>query len=186
MSNEVEVIKKKTISVNPDDLETIIRNTMISIEKKDYRATVTNIQQNGQIPDAMTAFVDMDDGHKNDYDFNRDLDVKGTISGFQLWQNKLTRVAVAMSQLKDWRYIERPGDKEGEIIEVPVDLAQLAADEERWLSLALGGSQSEKEIRLMRAGFGLNEETNFDKGAKWFGLVKKKKSEVYKQAPQQP
>ena len=184
MGNEIEVIKKKSIVVNPDDLENIIRNTMISIEKKDYRATVTNIQQNGQIPDAMTAFVDMDDEHRNDYNFNRDLDVKGTISSFQLWQNKLTRVAVAMSQLKDWRYVERE-DREGNIIEVPVDLAQLAADEERWLSLSLGGSQSEKEIRLMRAGFGLNEESTLDKGAKWFGLVKKKKSEIYQQAPQQ-
>jgi hypothetical protein len=184
MSTEVEVIKKKEIVVNPDDLESIIRTAMISIEKKDYRATVTNIQQNGQIPDAMTAFVDMDDGHKNDYDFNRDLDVKGTISGFQLWQNKLTRVAVAMSQLEDWRFIKRE-DSNGDMIEVKVDLAQLAADEERWLSLSLGGSQSEKEIRLMRAGFGLNEESTLDKGAKWFGLVKKKKSEVYQQAPQQ-
>ena len=184
MGNEVEVITKKAISVNPDDLETIIRNTMVSIEKKDYRATVTNIQQQGQVPDAMTAFVDMDENNRNDYDFNRDLDVKGTISSFQLWQNKLTRVAVAMSQLKDWRYIERE-DKEGKVVEVPVDLAQLAADEERWLSLSLGGSQSEKEIRLMRAGFGLNEESTLDKGAKWFGLVKKKKSEVYQQQPGQ-
>lgn len=184
MGNEVEVIEKKPIVVKPEDLEILIAKAIVNIEKKDYRATVTNIQQHGQMPDAMTAFIDMDESKVNEYDFNRDLDVKGTISPFQLWKNKLTRVAVAMSQLKDWRYIERE-DKEGNIIQVPVDLAQLSADEERWLSLSLGGSQSEKEIRLMRAGFGLNEESTLDKGAKWFGLVKKKKSEVYQQQPSQ-
>lgn len=185
MSTEVEVMEKKqSITIKPEDLEILIAKAIVNIEKKDYRATVTNIQQHGQMPDAMTAFIDLDDDHRNDYDFNRDLDVKGTITGFQLWQNKLTRVAVAMSQLKDWRYIERE-DREGNTIEVPVDLAQLAADEERWLSLSLNGSQSDKEIRLMRAGFGMNEESTLDKGAKWFGLVKKKKSEIYQQAPQQ-
>lgn len=182
MSNEVEVIEKKerSITIKPDELEVLIAKAIVNIEKKDYRATVTNIQQHGQMPDAMTAFIDIQEDNKNEYDFNRDLDVKGTISHFQLWKNKLTRVAVAMSQLKDWRYIERE-DKEGNPIQVSVDLAQLAADEERWLSLSLGGSQSEKEIRLMRAGFGMNEENTFDKSAKWVGLVKKKKSEVYPQ-----
>ena len=97
-------------------------------------------------------------------------------------EKQITRVAVALSQLKDWSYIEREDD-EGNKVQIPVDLAQLAAEEEGWLSLSLGGAQSEKEIRLMRAGFGLNEENTFDKSAKWFGLVKKKKSEVY---PQQP
>jgi len=155
------------------------------IQKKDYNATVKTIQDNGQVPDAMTAFVDMDENNINEYGFNRDIDVKGTRSGFQLWKNKLTRVAVALSQLKDWSYIERPGEKEGEVIQIPVDLAQLAAEEEGWLSLSLGGAQSEKEIRLMRAGFGMNEETSFDKGAKWFGLVKRKKNEIYQQPPQQ-
>lgn len=185
MGNEVEVIEKKAITVKPEELEVMIAKAIVNIEKKDYRATVTNIHQQGQMPDAMTAFIDINENNINQYDFNRDLDVKGTISPFQLWKNKLTRVAVAMSQLKDWRYIERPGEKEGETIQVPVDLAQLAADEERWLSLSLGGAQSEKEIRLMRAGFGMNEESTLDKGAKWFGLVKKKKSEVYQQQPQQ-
>lgn len=185
MSNDVEVIEKKAITVRPDELENMIAQAIVRVEKKDYRATVTNIQQQGQMPDAMTAFIDINESNTNLYDFNRDLDVKGTISSFQLWKNKLTRVAVAMSQLKDWRYIEREGKEEGEMIQIPVDLAQLAADEERWLSLSLGGSQSEKEIRLMRAGFGLNEESTLDKGAKWFGLVKKKKSEVYNQQQQQ-
>lgn len=180
MSTEVEVVKKEAITVKPEELEVMIAKAIVNIEKKDYRATVTNIQQHGQMPDAMTAFIDINEDNTNQDGFNRDLDVKGTISGFQLWKNKLTRIAVAMSQLKDWRYIERE-DEEGNVIKVPVDLAQLAADEERWLSLSLGGEQSEKEIRLMRAGFGLNEENTFDKGAKWFGLVKKKKSEIYQQ-----
>jgi len=184
MSNEVEIVEKKTITVRPEELENMIAKAIVSIEKKDYRATVTNIQQHGQMPDAMTAFIDINEDNTNQYNFNRDLDVKGTISGFQLWKNKLTRVAVAMSELKDWRYIERE-DNDGNMVQIPVDLAQLAADEERWLSLSLGGSQSEKEIRLMRAGFGLNEESTLDKGAKWFGLVKKKKNEVYHQQERQ-
>jgi len=40
---------------------------------------------------------------------------------------------------------------------------ELESEEMRWLSLALFGQQSEKEIRLMRAGFGMNEETTIDK-----------------------
>jgi len=42
------------------------------IQKKDYNATVKTIQDNGQLPDAMTAFVDMDENNINEYGFNRD------------------------------------------------------------------------------------------------------------------
>jgi len=181
---EVQVMKTETqIAVTPKILEQMIARAMINIEKKDYRATLNLNSNTQQVPDAMTAFVDMQEDNQNGFAFNRDLDVKGTISPHQLWKNKLTRVAVALSQLKDWRYIEKEDDN-GNIVEVPVDLAQLAAEEERWLSLSLGGEQSNKEIRLMRAGFGMNDEINADKGARWFGLVKKKKSEVYNQNPE--
>jgi len=52
-------------------------------------------------------------------------------------------------------YIERPGEKEGEVIQIPVDLAQLACRRRGLASLSLGGAQSEKEIRLMRQVFGM-------------------------------
>ena len=80
---------KKVITIEPDELGDFDRTRPANIDKKDYRATVTNIQQQGQVPDAMTAFVDMDESNTNAYGFNRDIDVKGTRSGFQLWKNKL-------------------------------------------------------------------------------------------------
>lgn len=176
---EVQIVDPEAkITVTQKELEKMIAHAMICIEKKDYRATLNLNTNTQQVPDAMTEFVNMKEHNLNSFDFNRDLDVKGTISPFMLWKNKMTRIAVAMAQLKDWRYIERQ-DEEDNVIEVPIDLAQLAAEEERWLALSLGGEQSEKEIRLMRAGFGMNEETMMDKGARWFGLVKKKKNEVY-------
>jgi len=176
---EVQVVDPENkITVSEKELEKVVARIWVNLEKKDYRATVNVNTNQQQVPDAMTEFVNMKEEHVNDAGFNRDLDVKGTISPFQLWKNKMTRIAVTMSKMHDWRYIELLNDK-NEVVEVPVDLAQIAAEEERWLMLSLNGLQSEKEIRLMRAGFGLNEETMMDKGARWFGLVKKKKSEVY-------
>jgi len=112
------------------------------------------------------------------FEFNRELDVKGTINPFQLYFSQTARFAQALSELENWEYVIRENEK-GEKQKIPIDLMSLESEEMRWLSLALFGQQSEKEIRLMRAGFGLNEETMADKGARWFGLVKKKKSEVY-------
>lgn len=184
---DVQIVdpEQDKIIVTQKQLEQMVARAIVNIEKKDYRASFTLNTPQQQLPDAMTEFVNIKEENTNSFGFNRDLDVKGTISSFQLWKNKLTRVAVALSQLKDWRYVERDGEKEGEVFEEPIDLAQLAADEERFLTLSLGGLQSEKQIRNMRAGFGMNEDTIYDKGAKWFGLVKKKKSEVYNHHPQE-
>lgn len=184
---DVQVVEQEPekIVVTPKQLEQMVARAIVNVEKKDYRASFILNTPQQQLPDAMTEFVNIKEENQNSFGFNRDLDVKGTISSFQLWKNKLTRISVALSQLKDWRYVERQGEKEDEIFEEPIDLAQLAADEERFLTLSLGGLQSEKQIRNMRAGFGMNDETVYDKGAKWFGLVKKKKSEVYNQNPQE-
>lgn len=171
--DEKVVIKQK-------DLEVMIAKAIVNIEKKDYRATVTHIDQKGQVPDAMTAFINIDEGAENKFGFNRELDIKGSINPFQLYFSQTARFAQALQELKNWEYIERK-DENGNIVKIDVDLMTLESEEMRWLSLALFGQQSEKEIRLMRAGFGLNEENVIDRGAKWFGLIKKKKREVYQQ-----
>lgn len=177
---QVEVIDQDSpIQVKPADLEKMIARAIINIEKKDYRATLNLNTTQQQVPDAMTAFIEIDESKKNEFGFNRELDVKGTITPFQHYFSSTSRFAQALSELENWEYVVRY-DEEGNRHEIPIDLMSLEAEEQRWLSLALFGNQSEKEIRLMRAGFGLNEESTMDKGARWFGLVKKKKNEVYR------
>lgn len=179
---EVQIVEPETkITVSEKDLEKMIAKAIVSIEKKDYRATLNLNTSQQQIPDAMTAFIDVDEEAKNSFGFNRELDVKGTINPFQLYFSQTSRFAQALAELENWEYVVREAD--GERKEIPIDLMSLESEEMRWLSLALFGQQSEKEIRLMRAGFGLNEDTMMDKGARWFGLVKKKKSEVYGTQP---
>jgi len=176
---EVQIVDPDTkITVTEKDLEKMIARAIISLEKKDYRATLNLNTTQQQVPDAMTAMIDIDEEKNNQFGFNRELDVKGTINPFQLYFGQTARFAQALSELENWEYVVRFNEK-GERQEIPIDLMSLESEEMRWLSLALFGQQSEKEIRLMRAGFGLNEETMVDKGARWFGLVKKKKSEVY-------
>ena len=178
---EVEVVEpEKQIVVTEKELEKMIARAIVTVEKKDYRATLNLNTNQQQVPDAMTAFIDVDEEKQNQFGFNRELDVKGSINQFQLYFSQTARFAQALSELKDWEYIERYDDK-GEKKCIPIYLMSLESEEMRWLSLALFGQQSEKEIRLMRAGFGMNEETVLDKGARWFGLVKKKKSDVYNQ-----
>lgn len=176
---EVQIVEPETkITVTERDLEKMIARAIISVEKKDYRATLNLNTNQQQVPDAMTAMIDIDEEKQNGFGFNRELDVKGTINPFQLYFSQTARFAQALAELENWEYVVRINDK-GEEQKIPIDLMSLESEEMRWLSLALFGQQSEKEIRLMRAGFGLNEETMMDKGARWFGLVKKKKSEVY-------
>lgn len=166
------------ITIKKKDLESMIRNALVTIEKKDYRATLNLHTSQGQVPDAMTAFIDMAESDKNEFGFNRSLDVKGTINPFQLYFSQTARFAQALSELENWEYIVRT-DEDGNRHEIPIDLMSLESEEMRWLSLALFGNQSEKEIRLMRAGVGLEEETPMNRGAKWLGLIKRKKSDVY-------
>lgn len=176
---DVQIVEPgKTITVNEKDLQKMIAHEIINVEKKDYRATLNLNTNQQQVPDAMTAMIDIDEQKQNGFGFNRELDVKGTINPFQLYFSQTARFAQALSELENWEYVVRMNEK-GEPEKIPIDLMSLESEEMRWLSLALFGQQSEKEIRLMRAGFGLNEETMMDKGARWFGLVKKKKSEVY-------
>ena len=180
---EVEIVEpeNKQIIVTEKELEKMIARAIVTVEKKDYRATLNLNTNQQQVPDAMTAFIDVSEEKKNEFGFNRELDIKGTINPFQLYFSQTARFAQALSELKNWEHIERFDDKGNKIL-IPIDLMSLESEEMRWLSLALFGQQSEKEIRLMRAGFGMNEETTLDKGARWFGLVKKKKSDVYNQS----
>lgn len=175
--------------VNEDkELEKRVAKVLVNLEKKDYRATIVHRSEQGQVPDAMTAFINVsdDDNSKNRHGYNRELDIKGTIGEYQQWFNQSVRFTTALSNLIDWQYMEVPDpEHEGKTMLVEVDLMQLDAEEGRWLSLALHGTQSEKEIRLMRAGFGLQEENFGDKAGKWFGLVRRKKSEVYDQVNKQ-
>ena len=163
---EVEVIEpeNKQIIVTEKELEKMIARAIVTVEKKDYRATLSLNTNQQQVPDAMTAFIDMSEDKQNEFGFNRELDIKGTISPFQLYFSQTARFAQALSELKNWEYIERLDD-DGNIKRIPIDLMSLESEEMRWLSLALFGQQSEKEIRLMRAGFGMNEELNSEKGA---------------------
>lgn len=178
---QVEIVDDdEMVTLKRRDIETMVRNAIVSIEKKDYRATVNLNTNQQQVPDAMTAFIDFSEADKNEFGFNRALDVKGSLDRFQVYFSQTARFAQALAELENWEYIVRE-DEEGNRRKIPIDLMSLESEEMRWLSLSLFGQQSEKEIRLMRAGFGLNEETIGDKAGKWFGLVKKKKSDVYGQ-----
>jgi len=88
---EVEIVEpeNKQIMVTEKELEKMIARAIVTVEKKDYRATLNLNTNQQQVPDAMTAFIDVDEGKQNDFGFNRSLMLKVQLIHFSFTSLKL-------------------------------------------------------------------------------------------------
>ena len=157
--SETTVIRRKDlsedISIDENKIKSIALNAMLDIQKRDYRATTqhTDIKTNEVASDAAT-FVHFDEKLRDVLDNPVELDIKGTISTFDKFLFGNINFAVAFEHLKDWWKFEQI-DKNGKIIEIPINLAQLDMLSQKRLNLSLKGNQSEKHIRALRANSGV-------------------------------
>lgn len=153
--------------------EKIAEQTFLNIQKRDYRATVVHREEKGEVPDAISTFVTIDEDKKDQLDNPTELDVKGTITPFEAMQFKDVNYAMALSKLKNWAYFEEVVEKlDGtkEAVKVPVNLAQIDMLSKKWLNLSVFGNQSSKHIKALRAGAGMPiDEGIGQKAAGWFG-----------------
>lgn len=156
--------------------EKIAEQTFLNIQKRDYRATVVHREEKGEVPDAISTFVTIDEDKKDQLDNPTELDVKGTITPFEAMQFKDVNYAMALAKLKNWAYFEETVDvyEDGrnvtKMVKVPVNLAQIDMLSKKWLNLSVFGNQSSKHIKALRAGSGMPIQDGLEqKAAGWFG-----------------
>lgn len=158
--------------------EKIAEQTFLNIQKRDYRATVVHREEKGEVPDAISTFVTIDEAKRDQLDNPTELDVKGTITPFEAMQFKDVNYAMALAKLKNWDHFEETIEKlDGtkEIVKVPVNLAQIDMLSKKWLNLSVFGNQSSKHIKALRAGSGMPIQEGLEqKAAGWFGWKKER------------
>jgi len=174
--SEIDIIDPKVEKA----FERIAERAIVELQKRDYRATIKHVEEQGQVPSDVATFVHIDERERDQLDNPVELDVKGTISSFEAEHFKDVSYAMALASLKNWAFFEEPGkDKEGEpvTIRTPINLAQIDMLAKKRLNLSRNGSQSEKHIRALQANSGKLDDA-MQKTATWLGLRKQDKQQV--------
>ena len=168
--------------------EQIAKRTFLEIQKRDYRATVIERSETGEVPSDIATFVHIDEDKQDELGSPFELDIKGTISLLEAAHFKDVNYAIALANLRDWKFFEveikqRDGSYKKE--KIPINLAQIDMLSKKRLNMGIGGEQSGKHIRALRAGAGMPPEEGFmEKAAGWFGWKHGDKKELqgsYKQ-----
>lgn len=159
-------------------LEKIIENVVINVQKRDYRATMVQRTEQGDVPSDVSTFVHIDEENKDELGNPLELDIKGTITPMEAMLFKDVNYSIALASLRDWWYIEdvisHPDGTEKKI-KVPVNLAQIDMLSKKRLNMSVFGTQSNKHISALRAASGMPlPESNMQKAAGWFGWRKEK------------
>ena len=166
---EPQIVKKSEMVTDAQRIRDIAVTAMLDIQKRDYRATTVHREEkSNEVASDAATFVHFDEELKDGLGNPVELDVKGTISSFDKYLFSNINFAVAFEGLKDWWKFEQK-DKNGNIIEIPINLAQIDMLSQKRLNLSLKGAQSEKHIRALRANSGREEEL-LDKTATWLGM----------------
>lgn len=173
---EVEVIDPKTEKA----FERIAERALLEIQKRDYRATIKHVEEQGQVPSDVATFMHIDETSRDQLNNPTELDVKGTITSFETDHFKDVSYALALASLRDWAFFEEKGeDEEGNeiVIRTPINLAQIDMLSKKRLNLSKNGSQSEKHIRALQANSGKLDDA-FAKTATWLGLRRQDKQQI--------
>jgi len=179
MANEetqIEVVDAKTMKRIEE-----IADKMITLRlQKDYRATLVHREEKGGIDDSEAALIHINESTRDELNNPIELDIKGTIDGYDAWLFKEMRYGRALMKLKEWRYFEEiTQNKDGSITitRTPVDLAQILMLAKSRLNMAVNGNQSWKHIHERRANSGNMADDGFlSKAASWSGLKREKVS----------
>lgn len=185
-----DVVKKDAEIVDLENLddrivkafEQIAKNTYLAIQKKDYRAIVTERTEKGEVPSDIATFVHIDEEKEDELGSPFELDIKGTISLQEAAHFKDVNYAIALANLRDWKYFEIDVQKrDGTIVKerIPINLAQIDMLSKKRLNMGIGGEQSMKHIKALRAGAGMSpEEELAEKVGRFFGWRSGDKNEM--------
>lgn len=172
----VEIVDPKTMKKFEEIAEKMITLRL----QKDYRATLVHREEKGGIDDSEAALIHIDETKRDELDNPIELDVKGTIDGYDAWLFLEMRYGRALMKLKNWRYFEEVSEnKDGTITitRTPVDLAQYYMLAKSRINMAKGGTQSWKHIQERRANAGKHDDDSvLGKAASWSGLKREKVS----------
>lgn len=188
----IEIVEKKE-SIPMDErlikaFEQIAERTFLSIQKRDYRATMVHREEKGEVPDSAAALIHIEEEARDELDNPVELDYKGHITPYEAFMFKDVNYAMALSQLKDWAFFESPEfdragrpvlDESGnhKCVKVPINLAQIDMLSKKRLNLGVGGAQSWMHIHERRANAGMPmEEGLMNKVYAWSGLKREKVS----------
>jgi hypothetical protein len=175
--------------VNPDEtlnekmvkaFEKIAEKTFLSIQKRDYRATMVHREERGEIPDSAAALIHIDEEARDLLDNPTELDIKGHITPYEAFMFKDVNYAMALANLKDWAFFEedevdRAGNPTGNKIRQPINLAQIDMLSKKRLNLSVDGRQGWKHIHERRANAGMPPDEGMgSKLAGWAGFKKEK------------
>ena len=171
MTEETEIV------IDEKKIQPYVEKALLSLEKKDYRATVVHRDEKGQLPDAVTELINIKTDQVDDFGNPIDLDVKGSISPTDAFFFGNVDFAVALSELKDWAYIERPTlDKKTKQVvmdRIPIDLAQVCMYRRKFTNLSILGQRARDYKDSLRAYAG-SGESMMDRVAGWAGLTQRK------------
>jgi hypothetical protein len=162
--------------------ENIAKKTYIEIQRTDRRAVITQRTEQGEIPSDVATFVHIDEEKQDELGSPFELDVKGTITIAEAAHFKDVNFAIALANLKDWKYFnvdveQRDGTIKKE--QVPINLAQIDMLSKKRLNMGIGGEQSKKHINSLRAGAGMSPEESFlDKAGSFFGWKRGNKQQM--------
>jgi len=168
--------------------EAIAERTFLSIQKRDYRATMVHREEKGEVPDSAAALIHIEEEARDELDNPVELDYKGHITPYEAFMFKDVNYAMALAQLKDWAFFEEPEyDKAGrpildetgfqKMIRLPVNLAQIDMLSKKRLNLGVGGAQAWMHIHERRANAGMPPEEGFmNKLGSWTGFKREKVS----------
>ncbi len=168
--------------------EQIAERTFLSIQKRDYRATMVHREEKGEVPDSAAALIHIDETERDQLDNPIELDYKGQITSYEAFMFKDVNYAMALAGLKDWAFFEEPEydragrpvlDEEGnqKVVRIPINLAQIDMLSKKRLNLGIGGTQSWKHIHERRANAGMPQDNQFmDKIYGWAGVKKERVS----------
>lgn len=185
MSEESKSVEVQVVTPELEKkIAEITGNTITSILKKDYRATIVHREEKGGIDDTEAALIHINEEVVDELGNPVELDYKGTIDRYDAYLFKETRYAQALMELKEWKYflVEEKG-RDGNIYirKEPVNLAKLVMTSKQRINMSVGGSQSWKHIQERRANAGIPlDEGIASKLASWSGVMRKKvdKSEM--------
>ena len=193
MVNEVvQVSDDELVSISPKTkaaFEKLAEQTYLTIQKRDYRATLVHREESGDVPDSAAALIHIDESQKDENNNPIELDVKGHITPYEAMMFKDVNYAQALVRLKNWAYFEEPeydrvGNLTGRVVRTPINLAQIDMLSKKRLNLGIEGRQAYKHINERRANAGmLPEESLGSKVSGWAGFKKEKisKEEIEEQ-----
>jgi hypothetical protein len=202
MPEEVKKAQVELVEGTPIDerlikaFEKIAEKTYLSIQKRDYRATLVHREEKGGIDDTEAALIHINEDNRDEVDNPTELDYKGHITPYEAFMFKDVNYAMALAQLKDWAYFEeiehdaagnpkfdeimrKDGsiEKRVRVIQIPINLAQIDMLSKKRLNMGVGGVQSWMHIHERRANAGMPpDETLMGKLSGWAGFKRERVS----------